>query len=246
MTPSYPFPSPNPEYIRVEDVICPRHEQMSPRVVFSKEPEIHRALYERAESDGARLSRLQYLVIEEELEQAFRYVNPAAENAGCFSLKFAEIIRAAANAYEIQCKALYARFYNGHDRINIYNYLALDRFLKLADRRVNHVAALGSFAALKEVAQPFANSASWDQMSPVTQAHVPGWWTAYNKVKHTNQGLERYATLANATAAVAAMFLLIEAVFGFGILRGGLWDLPYGAPHRGDITIKTRWTRLFA
>jgi hypothetical protein len=57
--------------------------------------------YDRAQGEDAKSQRLRYLSIEEELERAYRYVFPSEENAAVFSLKFAEVIRAAGNAYEI-------------------------------------------------------------------------------------------------------------------------------------------------
>jgi hypothetical protein len=246
VTPSYPFPPRNPQHPRDEAIVWPHVEGVSYAQVYKHDPATHRALFDRAHGDEARLIRLQYLGIEEELELAFRYVIPAADNAGTYSFKFAEIIRAAANAYEILCKSLYARFYNDQDELNIFNYLALDRFLRLARQRVAHVVAIGSFASLPEVSQPFIKLASWDQNSVVNQIHIPDWWTAYNKVKHTNQGLQRHATLANATAVVAALFLVIEAVYGRGVLSGGFWDIPRDKPRNVAITMMTRWTRLFA
>src|SRR4051812_33631610 len=104
VVPSFPFPARNPAFPRVEDVIFVAD--------YARDSGLNRLLLERSQGDEARLLRLQYLGIEGELERAFRYVSPAAENAGAFSLKFAEVIRSAANAYEIICKSLYSRFYN--------------------------------------------------------------------------------------------------------------------------------------
>jgi hypothetical protein len=129
------------------------------------------------------------------LERAFRYVNPSDENAGTFSIKFAEIILSTCNAYELLTKDLYAKFYNGDDPINILNYLALDLHLELAKRKVSHLAAIGSFPNHPEVNQPFISVAGWDKDSPVLSNHIPRWWTAYNKVKHSNEELQSYATL---------------------------------------------------
>jgi hypothetical protein len=95
--------------------------------------------------EEARRARLQYLTIEEELERAYRYVAPCEQNARAFSYKFAEVIGSGARAYEVRCKKLYAEFYNGGDKPDVFNYLALDRFLKLADQQVAPLLALDSF-----------------------------------------------------------------------------------------------------
>jgi hypothetical protein len=237
---SFPFPAHNPSYTRLEDVIfVPGHEK-------GMDQAIYRVLFERAQSDEARLLRLQYLGVEEELERAFRYVSPSSENANAFSMKFAEVIRAAANAYEILCRTLYARFYNDRDSINIFNYLALDRFLGLSDKRVAHLMAFSSLAQLPEVSQPFCKLSPWDKNSPVAAGHVPDWWSGYNGIKHTNAGLQQHATLANATAATAALFLLIEAIFGCGILNGGMVQAPMDGSTWISFVPTPRWSRLFA
>lgn len=49
---------------------------------------------------------------------------------------------------------------------------------------------------------------------------MPSWWTASNKLKHTNSGLAAHGTLENAIAAVGAAFSFLHAVFGPGLVYG--------------------------
>jgi hypothetical protein len=179
---SYPFPARNTSYRH-------DHEILYDGGLAPNSPE-YKAMYERSWGAEAKLARFQYLGIEEELERSFRFVNPSDDNADAYSLKFAEIIRAAANAYEIKARELYARFHNNTDTINIFNYLALDRFLQLSDQTVSHFAALDDFPQHREVCRPFANLVGWNRNSAIQPAHIPGWWNAYNKVKHSNDGLK--------------------------------------------------------
>jgi hypothetical protein len=144
---------------------------------------------------------------------------------------------------------LYARIYSSVDEVNILNYLALDVYLGLAGTRVRHLMAAGSFAGYPEMEKPFVRLASWDKASLVLPDHIPAWWKAYNGVKHTDQGLKDHATLANATAAVAALFIITETVFGFGILEGGLISLGQAAAPgamSSNTIIAPRWARLFS
>jgi hypothetical protein len=148
---------------------------------------------------------------------------------------------------------LHAQFYDATHVVDVLNYLALERFLKLGGRRVVHLMAVGEFPKWPEMSQPFYKLESWDKASKVQGAHVPGWWTAYNKVKHSDAGLKAHATMANATAAVAALYLLIERVYGFGILSGGFVTLPHKVdvkhePGKGRVTTfrsVPQWARLF-
>jgi len=234
--PSYPFRPRNPAYPTTESILIDETFTAYPR----HSPE-HQAAFDRANSDEARRLRLQYLSIEEELDRAFRYVSPCEHNANTFSFKFAETIRSAANMYEILSKDLYSKFYNSNDSLNIYNYLALDVYLNLADQKVTLVVAHDSFPAYPEVTRPFFGLVCWDRASPVADYQKPIWWSAYNDIKHSNAGIMAQATLANAVAAVAAIFLVIERVYGFGILGGGFRDLP-----TGSFTYFPRWSRLFS
>jgi hypothetical protein len=233
---AYSFPTRNPKYPNDRDIVYT--DGFAPT-----NPEC-KVMYERAQSDDAKKWRFQYVGIEEELERSMRYVDPCDENAAVFSLKFAEIIRAAANAYEIMARDLYARFYNGKDKIDIHDYLALEKHLDFAKQTVTHFAAQGSFPSHPEVCQPFVRVASWDKASAISSAHIPCWWTGYNKIKHTNDGLKDHATLANALASTAALFLLIERVFGFGVLQGGFYEMPSSG---GATMIRNhpRWAGLF-
>jgi hypothetical protein len=235
---AYSFSARNPVYSNAHDILFTDG--------FSPGSTEYRRMYERAHrGDDAKRWRFQYLAIEEELERAMRYVDPCDENAGVFSIKFAEIIRGAANAYEIMAKELDAKFYSGKRHINIYDYLALDIHLNLVVQTVTHFAAQGTFPLHPEVCKPFDRLATWDKVSVPDQNHVPSWWTGYNKVKHTNQGLKGHATLANAMAGTAAVFLLIERVYGFGVLQGGLYNMPSSGGNTNQMRNHPQWARLF-
>lgn len=234
---TYSFASRNPKYPNACDIVWT--EGFAPTT-----PE-YKSMYARAQGDDAKRWRFQYIGIEEELERSLRYVDACDENADVFSLKFAEIIRAAANAFEIMSKELYAKFYNDTDKIDIHDYLALEKHLDFVKQTVTHFAAQGSFPNHPEVCQPFVRVASWDKLSGISSNHIPSWWTGYNKIKHTNDGLKKHATLANALSATSALFLLIERVFFFGVLQGGGFDEPFSAGNQRFIRVHPRWARLF-
>jgi hypothetical protein len=94
----HPFPARNPAYVHDREILYDG-------ALSYAAPE-YWPMYERSQGTEARLARLQYLGIEEELERAFRYVSPSDDNADAYSLKFADIIRSAANAYEIESREL--------------------------------------------------------------------------------------------------------------------------------------------
>jgi hypothetical protein len=234
---SFPFPPRNPAHPNI-------HEILYVHGVPAYDP-VYLGMYNRAQGDEARGWRFRYLGIEQELERAFQYVTPCDENAGAFSHKLADIIRSAANAYEIIAKELYAKLYNASDTLNIFNYLALDLYLQQAAQKIDQLAAIGDFPNHPEVGQPFVALAPWDRASRVLGAHVPAWWGAYNAIKHSNDGVRTHATLANAMAVTAALFLVIERVFGFGVLQGGMHNVYTGSTHSSSFRHHTQWARLF-
>jgi hypothetical protein len=124
--------------------------------------------------------------------------------------------------------------------------LSLDCFFDLSNKRVFHLFALDQFPGLPELSRPFTALHGWDKQSLLTEAHVPSWWRAYTAIKHDSEGLRSAATLANATAAVAALFQLIQSSFGFRILTGGVYDVPRDTKMRSmSIRSAPRWARLF-
>lgn len=254
----YPFPARNPA-----QQVLPCAVPSTPGLQYYDLPGIVDRVHG---ADDARRARLQYLTIEEELERAYRYVTPCGANADAFSFKFAEIIRSAANAYEVQCKRLYATVYNPGDSLNICNYLALERFLRIASLRVVNLLAADAFGSCPEVHQPFGRLAGWKLDSVIEPEQSPCWWGAYNAIKHEGSGSDAAATLAHATAAVAALFLVTEALYGGGILSGGFPEFSFlhwgsdgtnevlvlsGAKQLNTVAKSTvtislpRWSRLF-
>jgi hypothetical protein len=192
-------------------------------------PDYRNVLYNRALSLEARAFKFQYLSMEEELGRAFQYVTPVESNASAHSVKFAEIIRTAANTFEMLARTTYGRLYSPEHKIDIHNYLALDAVMKFSNRTVASYVTTTKFMNHPEVAQPFAKLATWDKKSSIKAEQIPDWWSAYNRIKHSIDGLSS-ATLANAIAAVGAAYIFIHSVFGPGVVSG---PLPLVAPGLG-------------
>jgi len=228
--PSFPLSQRNPA-LKDEDIFFVREKYGW--------PDYHHVLYDRALSPEARAFKLQYLSLEEELGLAFQYVNPVEDNADAHSVKFAEIIRTAANVYEMLARTTYGRLYDPQHRIDIYNCLALDAVMKFSGRAVSSFMATTRFANHPEVARPFVKLATWDKQSMIKTEYIPDWWSAYNRIKHSIAGLSS-ATLANSIAAVGAAYIFIHSVFGPGVVSG---PLPTVAPGLGGDDVPS--SRLF-
>jgi hypothetical protein len=89
----------------------------------------------------------------------------------------------------------------------------LDTYLNLVVQTVTHFVIQGTFHTHPEVCKPFDRLSAWDKVS-VPKPCIPCWWTGYNKIKHTNQGLKDHATLANAMAVTAALVTAQRFVLG--------------------------------
>lgn len=183
--------------------------------------------YTRKISKEVTIFKAQYFSIEDVLLQSFQFVSPAKENTKTFSPKFASIIKEAANLYELISRYIFCQLYdcaNNNRQLNIFNYLFLEKHLNLSATQLQSTAYYDRFDQSPEVYQPFTLLQTWDKQSQINDVHIPGWWTAYNKLKHTNDGLENYATLENAIAAIGGVFVILHVIYGHGVVYGMLLE----------------------
>lgn len=179
--------------------------------------------YERKVSSETSNIKNQYLYIEEELMRSFQYVQPNKKNLTTSSVGFASIIREASNLYEILAKSVYCKYYKVNEDydLNIYNYLSLDSFLDLSNEILDSPILYAEFNGTN-ILQPFKSLTSWDKNSSIKAEHIPDWWNSYNSIKHNVNGITECATLKNALLSVGAVYLLINRIYGEGVVSGVL------------------------
>ena len=184
--------------------------------------------YDRKISKEVIIFKAQYFSIEDILLQSFQFVSPAKENAKTFSPRFASIIKEAASLYELFSRHIICQLYdctnNKNKQLKIFNYLYLDKHLSFSAIQLRSYAYYNHFDQSPEIYQPFALLQAWDKQSQINDNYIPAWWTAYNKLKHTNEGLENCATLENAIAVVGAVFVALHATYGPGVVYGMLLE----------------------
>lgn len=225
----YPFPKRNPQF-KDDDIICS----------YSKSKVYDNAYQEKwfkIKTDTLTLTyKLQYLNLESELIKSFLFVHPTEINRKTYSIKFAEIIKGSANLYEIICKDLYKKYfdYDTTNKINIYYYLSLEKFLNLSNMEVIPILIGDKLKKSSELFKPFKKLSTWNKNTKIKPGNIPGWWNAYNKIKHSNIGLKKYATLENSIASLAAIYLLIYKIYGLGVIYGDLFS-----PKHQIINVKT-------
>ena len=178
--------------------------------------------YFRKTSQEANNIKRQYFSIEEELLNSFKYVNPVASNLKTSSVKFATIIRESSNLFEQVSRIIYDKLYRDYGRINIFNYLTLDRYIKFNDLKF-HSPSLSVLASESPtLLQPFKSINNWKVQNELEPHHIPSWWIAYNKIKHSPDSLTEYSTLENSIKSLLAAFITINRYLGPGVISGSL------------------------
>lgn len=142
-----------------------------------------------------------YRLLERDLEQCFRFVEPKADQFGVYSDEFARIILMAASEIENALKAFafWLRVKGGAAEAEPRNILEFYRVV---------TAAFPSFCTMS-VFMPRQSLllTPWEDWS-VTSA--PDWWSnGYNKIKHDRINNESAPTLRRAIYAVGALQVVL-------------------------------------
>jgi hypothetical protein len=185
--------------------------------------ELSKRYYSRQHSHEATVFLSQYLYIENQLHETFNYVSPSEGNKNTYSIVFASIIKSSANLFELVSRHIYSELYKCTTPqlkgLKIKQFLSLIAHADYTAIKLSSFHFQGSFSA-PEVYEPFEKVKSWDRVSEIQCCHIPEWWTANNKLKHSNVGLAEFGTLQNAIAAVAAVFVVLHIIYGGGMVWG--------------------------
>lgn len=212
--PSVPFPKRNENYSD-KDIFLYGY--------FFSTFEDYELGYQRKISIEASNFKNQYLSIEEEMIKSFQYVHPTVLNLQTTSARFATIIRETSNLYEILSRSIYQKLFIVPKKavIHINNLLALESYLDFSKGVLNSPLLYSEFYKT-DILHPYKSLVHWDRNSEIRNIHIPQWWNAYNKLKHDLNGI-RSATLENALLSLGAAYLLINRVFGDGVVGGILY-----------------------
>ena len=120
-TKHYPFPEKRKDIV-LDEIIYPHGREKTD----AEEMYWHKKLF----SKEVRMLQAQYLILERELMETFEYVYPCDDHLDVYSAKYAQIIKGACNLFELIAHQIYNEIYVC-DRIDILNFLTLDRFLDL-------------------------------------------------------------------------------------------------------------------
>lgn len=171
-------------------------------------------------------------------EESFRYVSLRPENAETFSYEFASILRDACSAFGSFSDAVIRA---SSSNVGKKKKLEIDDFFDFysqyaPDLPKGYIDVAGVPEAYR--LQPFWG---WSKGQP------PRWWTAHNKIKHSEYDNIKQGNLQNATNAVAAVETTLRRATknqrGTRLFSdyGGPWARPWEPGQPGTQHIK----RLF-
>jgi hypothetical protein len=103
--------------------------------------------------------------------------------------------------------------------INVKNFLSLEIFLDLTKEELIS-PILSSYCENDGKIEPFRELKEWNKNEEIKSEHIPAWWSAYNKIKHDTENIEKYATLDNSIHSLAGVFVLIKSIYGKGLING--------------------------
>jgi hypothetical protein len=150
---------------------------------------------------------LAYLLIENDLNRLFEYVEPSDTSLATFSFRIHELLMRACIEVEANCKSILTenKYTPAMDRfgqpiMNMSIYRRIERSHHLSSYEVG----LPSWNGGRKVLRPFA---AWQGAAPLT------WYQAYNASKHDRAEAFQRANLESLLDAVAGLLVLLSAQF---------------------------------
>ncbi len=155
-----------------------------------------------------------FLVLEDDLFKASRYVEFSEGHGNVYSIEFAHSLFAAASEVDSILKVVCDHLDSDleHDSIGDYKRTILKKEPRFCDSTVRVRRIHMNFEPWKEWQEPENQS--------------PSWWKAYNKVKHHRTFCFQQATLNNALNAVSGLLCSLDLYFRYNLKRDILGCYP--------------------
>jgi len=138
------------------------------------------------------------LAVEARMQTTFRYVELHTENRNTFSYEFASILRDSGSIFGSVADALVRGASAAPTRE--YNFGDYRDFLR------KEVPDIGQWTVCLRPRFPAGTVIPFEELQ--TETGTPGWWDAYNKVKHHEYHEFRMGSLENCVTAVSGLVLL--------------------------------------
>jgi len=145
-----------------------------------------------------------HLAIVSRFEQSLRYVSLHRDNGNTFSYEFASILRDVASAFG----SFTGEIIKASDQEKVWAWNKPDIkdyrnfYLKIAPGLPTDFVELSGFYLPDRLLNPFWE---WEDKT------APGWWNAYNKIKHSEYKHADLGNLQNVTNAIAAVDIILKS-----------------------------------
>lgn len=142
-----------------------------------------------------------FLLIQNDLQKLFEYVEPGPESIYCYSYRSHELLMRACIEVEANFKAiLLENIYSKTKHLNMDDYKKVNSTHRLSSYEVK----LPIWNGPERIFRPFEG---WSVDSPIE------WYRAYNNSKHDRQNKFKEANIENLILAVSGLLVLISSQF---------------------------------
>ena len=150
-----------------------------------------------------------FLLLEEDLIELFRFVEPVPSNFNTYSSKIAKLYLATCSEVDVALKDLIKLHEDtAAETISKNNIAACRKFVQ--DHYSGEFGrAQVTFIRTELILSPW--DSWWDREQPTSTN--PGWWDSYNKVKHHRAEHYNEANFENLINAIAALFVVNNCIF---------------------------------
>lgn len=167
-------------------------------------------------------------LLNEELGNTARFVEPDVSNYQTYSLAYTNIILSACSEVEIVCRLLCQTVDQEKDYITPEQWIQMKDISKTIQKRFPHIyQARAEILQKHEYIYPFK---VWEN----NKKGILPWWKEYNLVKHSRHQKFNNATLENALNSVAALIILNSYLYELTLgrnaprmTRSGMFDNCY-------------------
>lgn len=158
------------------------------------------------------------IALAQDFEQATRYVDFSTSNYGTFSVEFARLLLDAGSEVENVAKLIWRR--DDPAGFAAVRRPTIREWLPVLHQRFPDLQSC-CIRVFQEVIDP-----PWSY-GLAAGSQKPGWWDAYNRVKHDRYASFKEANLGNVVNAIGGLFLLGAATFDyqiFGVAQQRVFD----------------------
>ena len=162
-----------------------------------------------------------FLLLQEDLQRLFQYVEPSDMNLQTYSFRIHELLLRTCVEIEANCKAiLLENGYSEPSHWNMNDYKKIEGSHYLSAYKVKYPSWQGE----NDVRHPFSN---WQ-----TGGSLP-WYSAYNATKHDRYTEFQQATFQHLTDALAGLVVVMSSQFWTHDFAPTDWTLSVGGPGDG-------------